>query len=86
MKLIKTFEKFRNKQHQVIEVSCEVSSRDDINDLAYDDYRADLFINGKFIADISNVLDDAGLFTGMVDGIDWDEIYSESLNNLKQAI
>lgn len=86
MKLIKTFEKFRNKQHQVLEVSCDVPSHDDIDDLAYDDYRADLFINGKFIADISYVLDDAGLFTDLVDGIDWNELYRESLNNLKQAI
>lgn len=84
MKLIKTFEKYRKHQLQVIEVVCEVSSRDDIDDLSYEDYQVNLFINHKFVADISYVLDDAGLFTGMVDGIDWHEIYQDS--QLKHAV
>lgn len=85
MKLIKTFEKFRNKQNQVIELSCEVSSKEDTRDLAYDDYRADLYINGKFIADISPVLDAAGLFTDMVDSVDWEQLYAEQFADLKHA-
>jgi SepF-like predicted cell division protein (DUF552 family) len=78
MKLIKSFEKYRKHQLQVIEVVCEVSSREDINDLSYEDYQVNLFINHKFVADISHVLDDAGMFTEMVDKIDWEEIYQDS--------
>lgn len=86
MKLIKTFEKFRDKQLQVIELTCEVSDRSDIDDLAYDDYKANLYINRRFVADISHVLDAAGLFTDMVDSVDWDRVYAETYHDLKHAI
>lgn len=86
MKLIKTFEKFRDKQLQVIELTCEVSDRSDIDDLAYDDYKANLYINRRFVADISHVLDAAGLFTDMVDSVDWGQVYSETYHDLKHAI
>lgn len=78
MKLTKTFERLRNGQNQVIEVVCRVNSSDDIDDMSYDDFQANLYINGKFIGDISPVLDNAGLFTDMVDSIDWHELYHEN--------
>lgn len=85
MKLIKVYEKFRKHQHQVIEVTCEVNSKEDIGDLSYEDYKVDLFINHKFVADISYVLDDAGLFTDLVDKIDWLELYAEKMS-IKHAV
>lgn len=84
MKLVKTFEKYRKHQLQVMEVSCEVNSKEDIGDLSYEDYKVDLFINHKYVADISYVLDAAGLFTDLVDGIDWNELYAEKME-LKHA-
>lgn len=78
MKLTKTFERLRNGQNQVIEVVCRVNSSDDIDDMSYDDFQANLYINGKLIGDISPVLDNAGLFTDMVDSIDWHELYHEN--------
>lgn len=85
MKLIKTFEKYRQHQLQVMEVTCEVNSKDDIDDLSYQDYQVNLFINRRFVSDISYVLDDAGLFTGMIDAIDWHEVYAETMS-IKEAV
>ena len=71
MKLIKTFEKYRHNQLQVIELSCEIKTEEDIEELSYDDFEAALIINRKKIADISYVLDAAGVFVNMVDDVDW---------------
>ncbi len=79
MKLSKTFEKYRHNQLQVIELSCEIKSEEDIDELAYDDFEAYLFLNGKKIADISYVLDTAGVFAKMVDDVDWHrEFYNQN--------
>lgn len=77
MKVIKRFEKFRNNQLQVIELSCEVKNRKQIDEMSYDDFKADLYINHKLIADISHVLSNAGVFTEMVDVQDWEELFEE---------
>ena len=71
MKLIKTFEKYRHNQLQVIELTCEIINEQDIDELSYDDFEANLIINRKKIADISYVLDAAGVFVELVDNVDW---------------
>lgn len=82
-KLTQTFEKTRRVngevQHQVIELSVSVSSFEEVDDLSYNEFTADLFINKKYISDISHVLDDAGVFTSMVDSVDWVELYKETI-------
>lgn len=85
MRLTKTFEKYRQNQLQVMEVTCEVNSKDDIGYLSYQDYQVNLFINHKLIGDISHVLDNAGLFTDLVDSIDWHEVYAETMA-IKEAV
>ena len=77
MKLIKTYEKYRHNQLQVIELSCEIKEPEDIEELAYDDFEAMLIINGKKIADISYVLGAAGVFTLMVDEVDWHKEFEQ---------
>ncbi len=84
MKLVKTFEKFRNNQLQVMEVTCKVNSYDDIDDLAYGDYEVNLYINNKYVGDISHVLDDANLLIGLIDSIAWHGIYADQ-RELKTA-
>ena len=88
MKLTKSFERLRNKQNQVIELSCEVSTRNDIDDIPYDEFKADLFINGKFVGDISPVLDNADVLVKMIDDVDWFEIYDETkdIYEIRKAI
>lgn len=77
-KLIKTFEKLRDNKMQVIHLTSKsVWTSRQVEELGYDDFEANLFINNKFIADISPVLCDAGLFTDMVDSVDWSEMYAE---------
>ena len=77
MKLTKTYEKYRHNQLQVIELSCEINEQRDIDELSYDDFEAMLIINGKKIADISYVLGATGVFTVMVDEVDWHKEFSE---------
>ena len=83
MKLIKTYEKYRHNQLQVIELSCEVNEQRDIDELSYDDFEAMLMINGKKIADISYVLDAAGVFVEMVDDVDWHKEFEEQVYDWK---
>jgi hypothetical protein len=75
-KVSKTFEKsLRLKtggvQHQQLVVSVDCDNSCDFN--SYDDVTANLIINGKVVADISSLLDKAGVFIDLVDSIDWKE-------------
>lgn len=81
MRISKFFEKFRGSQLQVIELWAEANSREEAANLGYDDFKADLTIDHRFVADISHVLSDAGVFTEMVDAVDWEEVYCESVND-----
>lgn len=85
MKLTKTFERLSNGQLQVIELSCNINKRNDIDELGYDDFVANLFIAGKLIADISPVLSNVGCFTEMVDSVDWHQLYIEMNPHLEIA-
>lgn len=77
-KLIKTFEKLRDNKMQVIHLTSKsVWNSRQVEELGYDDFEANLFINNKFIADISHVLNDAGVFQDMIDSVDWSEMYAE---------
>lgn len=75
-KVSKTFEKsLRLKtggvQHQQLIVSVDCDNDGDFN--SYDDVTAELIISGKIVADISSLLDKAGVFIDLVDSIDWKE-------------
>jgi len=83
MRLNKTYEKYRHNQLQVIELSCEINEPGDIDQLAYDDFEAMLIINGKKIADISYVLSAAGVFTMMVDDVDWHKEFDQQVYEWK---
>ena len=83
MKLIKTFEKFRHNQLQVLELSCEINNEEDIDELSYDDFEANLIINRKKIADISYVLGAAGVLVNIVDDVDWHKEFDVQVNERK---
>lgn len=77
MKLTKSYEKnSRNEGHQeIIITSKDVNSRKEAEDLSYDDFTADLYLDGKYIADISPVLAKSHAFAAMIDETDWEEEY-----------
>lgn len=77
MILSKTFERLSNGQNQVIELALEVNNKSQIEDAGYDDFKAFLYIGGKFIADISPVLSNIGCFTEMVDDVNWFDLFDE---------
>lgn len=78
MKLTKTFEKF-TKQHglQVLEVSCNANTLSEIEEISYNDFEINLYINHKFIADLSPVIDKTPIYTELIDSINWIELYKE---------
>jgi hypothetical protein len=64
-------------QHQELIISAEANSREEAENLSYNDFRFDLFINGKFIADISHVLAKTNVFEDLIDGEDWAKEYCD---------
>ena len=84
-KISKTYEKLTNK-HQllVIELVADISDRDEAGQITINDVKANLYINHKFIADISPVLSTTPAFENMVDDINWDELYCDHIAALAE--
>ncbi len=84
-KITKTFEKLtRNHELQVLEISATVNSHDEAAELGYQDFEVNLFINHKFITDLSPVLDQTPVFTDMIDSVDWVSVYQEQMEAKKE--
>lgn len=84
-KISKTFEKLtRNHQLQVIELVADISDSDEAGQITINDVSANLYINHKFIADISPVLSTTPAFENMVDDINWDELYCDYMADLAE--
>lgn len=64
---------------QVIDISTEVRNREEAEELGYYDFRADLYINGKHIADISHVLGKMPGYQELIDATDWVELYMDKV-------
>lgn len=84
MKLITNYEKSielkdGSIQHQVIEiVSKEVDSKQDVEELGYEDFEINLYINNKFIADISHVISkNKETWMKLIDSTNWVNAYAE---------
>lgn len=84
MILSKSFETVKHGTHQVLEISCKVKHRDDIDDLSLDDFNVKLFIGGKQIAEISHLLDKAELLEPMIEKVDWHELWAEANQEQKE--
>lgn len=80
-KLTHTFEKVDKKTHQlqVLEISAIANSRDEAENLNYNDFKIDLFINHKHIADIGPVLATTDVYKDLVISIDWVSIYHQEV-------
>lgn len=76
MSFKKTFEVFKNKKHQVLEFDLQSN---DATGFSYDDVKVNLFVDGKFVAEISDLLDKASVFIDAVDSIDWQEVAAEAV-------
>lgn len=77
MKLLKSYEKKSRLggYQEIIITSKEVNSRKEAEELGYDDFTADLHLDGKYIADISPVLAKSPGFAAMIDETDWEQEY-----------
>lgn len=69
--------------HYQIEISADISSREHAREgIGYDDFSANLFINGAFVADISFVLATMESFIDEVDATDWEKEFMEQTGKL----
>lgn len=86
MKLSTTFEKTFRKldgtiQTQELVIWAEANSKYEAMELSYDDFKADLYIDGIYIADISYVLSKSDALTVLIDTEDWAKIYADEKFN-----
>lgn len=83
MYLVKISEALVKGQKQELHISTErsISSRDEARDLGYDDFIAVVYINGESRGEISNLLNDAGVWQNMIDDIDWELMFVENYHD-----
>lgn len=87
MKLSTGLEKYTNGTIQFLElVSKEVASLDEANELGYDDFKCNLYINGKLIADISPVLAKSEAWETMIEEVNWGGLYAEASNDIREHL
>lgn len=84
MKLQHVFESRRTNQNgqpeqQTLILSAEANSRREAEELNYEDFKLELFVNGKFIADISAVLAQTGVYNDLIDRQKWEEKFSNKM-------
>lgn len=58
---------------QVLEISCTASNYDEIDALGYEDYTVCLYIDNKFVADITPVIGVTRALVELIDAVDWRE-------------
>ncbi|MFD2921982.1 hypothetical protein ACFS6H_19840 [Terrimonas rubra] len=81
--LVQVYEKFQNHQLQVIELVAEANTREAAAELGYNDFKANLYIKGKFIADISPVIATSEAWEKMIDETDWVEKFREATEKIE---
>ena len=62
--------------NQELIISANANSREEAATLGYDDFKIDLFINGKHVSDLTPLLAKTKIFERLIDGEDWERIYS----------
>lgn len=67
----------KGKTIQQQELHITANTDDDGKFDVYNEVEANLFIDGKLIADISHLLDKANKFIEIVDSINWEEIAAD---------
>lgn len=83
MKLSTTFEKTFRKvdgtiQNQELVIWAQANSKQEAEELNYDDFKMDLYIDGKYIADISYVLAKTNAFDTLIESEDWAKLYADN--------
>lgn len=82
MKLIKIFECLKQGKQQELHVSCDPKNKKAIDELGYEDFEVNLYVNKKHIGEVSRLLDKAGIYNELIDEIDWHEVYAEQNTEL----
>lgn len=90
MKLSTTFEKTFRKldgtiQNQELVIWAQANSKQEAEELSYDDFKMDLYIDGKYIADISYVLAKTNAFDTLIESEDWAKLYADGKEEQRTA-
>lgn len=72
-------------QNQVLEISVVARNMEELRNLSYDDFVIDLFIDGRYIADISHVLGKTPVFIELIDSTDWEQVFYQTAIKEKEA-
>ena len=75
--LVKIFASLSGEKLSTLEVTCNVNKKQDIDDLPLDEFRVHLYIDNEYKGDISGVLQEAGLLEGLIEGINWPELWAD---------
>lgn len=86
MKLSKIFQAKQGTQEQLLDLNCSIHKRSQLDELGYEDFKADVFINGKHIGNIAPVLLNSGALFKMVDEVNWFEIMNAKQTEKKEAV
>lgn len=81
-KLTKVYETYKNGVQQELHISCEVKSKKKIDDVSYEDFKIEQVFKteeGVYRMDVSRLFGKAGLLIPLIDDIDWEEIYEETV-------
>ena len=73
-------------QQQELVISAKANNREEAANLAYDDFKIDLFINGNHIADISPVLAKTDAFDNLIDSEDWEKAFCDQVAERKVSV
>lgn len=89
-KLKVSFEKSFRKldgtiQHQELVIWAQANSKQEAKELGYDDFKMDLYIDGKYIADISYVLGKTNAYEQLIESEDWAKIYADHKEEQRTA-
>lgn len=82
----KTFRKLDGTiQNQELVIWAQANSKQEAEELSCDDFKMDLYIDGKYIADISYVLGKTNAYEELIDHEDWGKLYADAKEEQRTA-
>ena len=74
-----------NIEHQELRLSATANSLEEASNLDYKDFKLEVIIDTSITYDLTQLFDEAGLFTDMVDANEWDIKYICAVHEAREA-
>jgi len=72
-------------QTQELVIWAQANSKQEAEELGYNDFHMDLYVNGNYVADISYVLGKTNAYEELIDHEDWAKIYADAKEEQRTA-